>query len=444
MTQPRTGNHRVLWLSLAVLLLVVLGALWWRASQSIRVPTEVPFAEAPVEDPGIFGLVSAERQDPTGTISVLVIFAQFAEEARLGDAPPKDAEDLLDPDRPGSLTHYYHTMSTGQLRIDGIVLPKRYTSREPAAAYLASTPTQWGRYPDFAREILEQVDEDVDFGRISSSSTCLGKKYHGAMLKEDTFDRTAGVMAHEFGHALGLPDLYDLDYQDNPRLNPTEDSAGIGRWGLMGHGVYGWSGQEGPGPMSAWSREQMGWLGRDNERLEVVESGPSPLALRDIDLGGVVYKVWLGEDDDFEDEREYLLLEYRSRAAHDYNLQSPADGLLVWHVRPRVIDNRDETYKWVDLVSADGTYRDAGYAPAEPTSWRGTVATRRAARWAAASTTAACRSRAAKRTSWPWRFCADTDLGAPESLPVDVIDRRLPPRSAETVCFVSWPTAPSA
>jgi hypothetical protein len=56
------------------------------------------------------------------------------------------------------------------------------------------------------------------------------------------------------------------------------------------------------------------------------------------------------------------LLEYRDREAHDYNRGQPASGLLVWHVRPQAFDNDDEQRKRLDLVAADGLYRDAGFS----------------------------------------------------------------------------------
>ena len=50
-----------------------------------------------------------------------------------------------------------------------------------------------------------------------------------------------GVFAHEFGHAFGLPDLYDT-------VNSNGRSAGIGLWGLMASGSWGGDGQSSERP----------------------------------------------------------------------------------------------------------------------------------------------------------------------------------------------------
>ncbi len=57
-----------------------------------------------------------------------------------------------------------------------------------------------------------------------------------------------GVICHELGHAIGLPDLYDWN----------GNSSGIGYWGLMGAG--NWNTPASPAHLCAWSREQLGWL----------------------------------------------------------------------------------------------------------------------------------------------------------------------------------------
>ncbi|MBT4609374.1 MAG: hypothetical protein HOC05_05015, partial [Gemmatimonadetes bacterium] len=56
----------------------------------------------------------------TGRLHVLVVHARFAD-----DAPVHSTLDdaLFDPQRPGSLSHYYDTMSGGQLQLRGTVLP---------------------------------------------------------------------------------------------------------------------------------------------------------------------------------------------------------------------------------------------------------------------------------------------------------------------------------
>lgn len=66
-----------------------------------------------------------------------------------------------------------------------------------------------------------------------------------------------GVIAHEFGHDLGLPDLYDR--------RDANSGSPVAFWSLMGLGGYlGDGGKNGlgnsPGSLSAWDRLQLGWL----------------------------------------------------------------------------------------------------------------------------------------------------------------------------------------
>ena len=105
---------------------------------------------------------------PHGRVHALVIFAQFRDEAPGDVAVPAYAPDLFDPDLPGSLTHFYHTMSFGQLSVEGTVLPRRYTSDQPAAAYLPPAPDTASRLSQFTREILRQVDQDQDLTQFDN------------------------------------------------------------------------------------------------------------------------------------------------------------------------------------------------------------------------------------------------------------------------------------
>ena len=76
-----------------------------------------------------------------------------------------------------------------------------------------------------------------------------------------SFAETAGTIAHEIGHLLGLPDLFATAWlRAEENSGPEGDSAGIGRWGLMGWGALGWNGTAGPTSLSGWSRRRLGWL----------------------------------------------------------------------------------------------------------------------------------------------------------------------------------------
>ncbi|MGW5398951.1 immune inhibitor A domain-containing protein [Streptomyces sp. NPDC003952] len=67
-----------------------------------------------------------------------------------------------------------------------------------------------------------------------------------------------GVFAHEYGHDLGLPDLYDTS-------GGGENSVGF--WSLMSAGSWLGNGKDSigdlPGDMTAWDKFQLGWLNYD-------------------------------------------------------------------------------------------------------------------------------------------------------------------------------------
>jgi len=160
-----------------------------------------------------------------------------------------------------------------------------------------------------------------------------------------------GIFCHEFGHAFGLPDLYDLD----------QSSEGIGNWCLMASG--NWNSPDSPAHMSAWCKEQLGWIIPEitslpgdslgnaganvvfQKQLSSVEFQPEALKIP-IDAGG----------------EEYFLLENRQAAGFDRDL--PGSGLLIWHVDNRMSNNRREWYPGLDpqqhyqvaLVQADGAW----------------------------------------------------------------------------------------
>jgi M6 family metalloprotease-like protein len=136
-----------------------------------------------------------------------------------------------------------------------------------------------------------------------------------------------GVFCHEFGHALGLPDLYDRTPHGSP------DSAGIGTWCLMAAGSYGGDGDHADRPchMSAWCKYYLGWAN--------VESLVSALIhnFEPVDDHNTIYRF----DVPGTNALEYFLIEFRRRK--DWDEYLPANGLAVWHVDERV---GDTSPKW--------------------------------------------------------------------------------------------------
>ncbi|MCK5133474.1 MAG: M6 family metalloprotease domain-containing protein [Candidatus Sabulitectum sp.] len=160
-----------------------------------------------------------------------------------------------------------------------------------------------------------------------------------------------GTIVHEFGHQLGLPDLY----------NTYTGSVGVGGWDVMGYGQWLMNGYW-PSAPGAWSRIAMGWL-------DSVEITPGEYTAEQM---GTVYRVPLNST-------EYLLIENRQRdpngdgqcGPHERDYGLPGSGLLIWHIdetrlgayRAANIVNVDPVHKGVDVEEADGIQDlDYGFA----------------------------------------------------------------------------------
>ncbi len=360
---------------------------------------------------------AGKRLQVGNSLSALVIFAQFAEQGA-GSSAPSWSTDLFNPSVPGSFTHFYNDMSGGLLQVRGRVLPKRYSALDVADAYAAAQEGGVGQYGLFNLQVLRQADADSDFGEFDNdgpdgvpnsgdddgyvdivfinlhtvprgffigSATGLASLgldadyisndaaagggfvrvrsrfngFGGTTQRGHTFSVTASTMCHEFGHVLGLTDLFDQSSLSAAgELDPEEDSAGIGKWGLMGLGTLGWGVEDGPNAFSGPTLAELGWV-----EVEVLNQPAAEISLEEVFSGRRLLKIPVRR-------HEYFLLEYRRAAGSYYNRNIPQDGLLLWHVDERA-DNDEERHKRIDLVCADGLFADRGAPSASADPYAG-------------------------------------------------------------------------
>jgi len=289
---------------------------------------------------------------------------------------------------PYSVTTFYDEMSSGLLQVTGEVIG--WFTVDSAAAWYAGTSNGLGgdaKTGDMIVQLLDKADSvGVDFsvydndndgvidlvavlhplspGECGTSNMWShrwvlagwGKTWSGdGKSASDYMIQPAiggsggcnasqimpiGTFSHELGHGmLDYPDLYDTG----------GGSAGIGHWGLMGSG--NWRVQTSPAHLSAWSKDEVGWISIDTIN---VSQGTGSHTLNPIIPSDTAIRV------EVAGTNEYFLLENRQgNGSESGNLHGP--GLLVWHIDPGLIAARRNSNTvnavWphgVDLEQADG------------------------------------------------------------------------------------------
>lgn len=173
-----------------------------------------------------------------------------------------------------------------------------------------NTATPW---PGHSGQFLKVNDYTIQSG-VGGLTAC-----------DSTQIMAIGTAAHETGHGLDLPDLYDLDPSDG------DDSEGIGEWGLMGSG--NWARPFSPAFFEAWSRQFVGWV----TVQPVTTTGTYTLSPVEA-TGNTAFLI---RPTGSNPRGEYFLLENRQPLTSDSATigKGKAPGLLVWHVDSLQIRN---------------------------------------------------------------------------------------------------------
>lgn len=228
--------------------------------------------------------------DASGVPLVIVYFAGLGEHAAYGEG----AADLIWP-----------KFSSASRTVNGQLVKSYYVCNEAFASYKAAD--------DYATT--------------------------GNVIETDRFICGIGVMIHELGHALGLPDVYDTKYQTPERPTPAY-------WSVMDYGQYQQRGYK-PMQFSAYERSCLGWL----ELKELPAEGEVSIQ----PMEGYIMR-------NQELASQYYILESRTDNKW-YDEATFGRGMLLWQINYKKnywssnIPNNNLNEQCLHVVPADGVWQ---------------------------------------------------------------------------------------
>ena len=153
---------------------------------------------------------------------------------------------------------------------------------------------------------------------------------------------TLGVCTHEFGHLLGLPDLYSTAMEQ------------VGPWDLMARGA--WNGNppgSSPSEMIAWDRIFLGWI-TPNHILNLTQQTRVNATIDPIELPSPGLQA-IRVQTPSQDRKHYYLVEVRQKIGYDKFL--PSSGVLITYVD----ETKSNPVKVIDAVQTTSTLDDAAF-----------------------------------------------------------------------------------
>ncbi|MFC5700259.1 carbohydrate binding domain-containing protein [Cohnella faecalis] len=222
----------------------------------------------------------------------------------------------------------YDTNGDGYIANDELQIVTILAGKEESYGDTGTNPSVWGHKTFLYGSLSPTLDGKVLCSYIVDAGYTQQGEMHGSHMA------TIGILAHELGHMLGLPDLYDTD----------GSSYGIGTLSLMAHGSWGslpgeFSGTT-PSQMDAWSKVKLGFV----QPTVVKPSTSTAYTLKSLLAGGYnVLKLPTAVPE------QYFLVENRQLEGYDASISAASGGIAIWQIDDSRSSNSDDNRRWVEL-----------------------------------------------------------------------------------------------
>ena len=160
-----------------------------------------------------------------------------------------------------------------------------------------------------------------DYNLLTVDNVAIGNYACSAELDYKSELGGIGTLCHEFGHVMGLPDLYDTEYGYNYQNNLTP-----GEWDIMDAGSYNGDGHCPPN-YNPWEKYFFGWvtpvnLGNKASNDTLYANGTENYNVYQVNKSGTLKSA--------TEEEWCYYLENRQKSGWDTYV--PSHGMVVWRV----------------------------------------------------------------------------------------------------------------